>query len=455
MRYTSTRADLDQDFSTVVASGLAPDGGLYLPQEIPQITPEDLAHLADADYATCLSFVGRLFDGGALDAQAWDRLARHALKGFRHPAIAPLNQLAPRHWLLELFHGPTLSFKDYGLQPLSSLLSELAAHDGRPLFILGATSGDTGSAALAAFRGKANARIVILHPHGRVSDVQRRQMTTLNDDNILNIAVEGSFDDCQRIVKALLDQRSAQKREAVLSVNSINWGRLLFQTAYYVHMGARLGRPFALSVPSGNFGNALSAVLAAKMGVPIHHLIVATNANRALSRIFETGETVKGTVQSTLSPAMDIQIPSNLERLLYILNNCDAKITCNQMEEFARDGRLALPGDWRKSLPLSLESFSVTDKEVLECIKDTYANTDRVIDPHTAVAVAAANRAKGAGDLTILSVSTAHPAKFPEAVESALGISPLVPALLRDLHKLEERFTITEPTIEAVAAAIG
>lgn len=455
MRYTSTRSDLDQDFSTVVASGLAPDGGLYLPQTMPQITAADLARLSDADYATCLGFVGRLFDGGTLDDQVWDRLARRALQEFRHPAIAPLNQIGPRHWLLELFHGPTLSFKDYGLQPLSSLLSELAVHDGRPLFILGATSGDTGSAALAAFRGKANTRIVIMHPHGRVSDVQRRQMTTLDDDNILNIAIKGSFDDCQRVAKALLEERASQNRAAVLSVNSINWGRLLFQTAYYVHIGARLGRPFALSVPSGNFGNALSAVLAAQMGVPIRHLIVATNANRALSRIFETGKTVKGTVQPTLSPAMDIQIPSNLERLLYILNACNAGTTRDQMTEFAKDGVLALPDNWRDSLPLSLESFSVTDEQVLACIRECYEKTDRVIDPHSAVAVAAARRAQGVGDLTVLSVSTAHPAKFPEAVESALGLSPLVPAALRYLHKLEERFVVTEPTIDAVSAAIG
>jgi threonine synthase len=226
MRYTSTRADLDIDFATVVASGLAPGGGLYLPQIWPHIDQAELERLGAGSYAQALAFVGGLFDGGALSAAAWADIARKALAGFRHSAIAPLNQLGAHHWLLELFHGPTLSFKDYGLQPLSQLLAALSAHKARKLFILGATSGDTGSAAIAAFRGQPGARIVILHPHGRVSEVQRRQMTTVDDANVLNLAVEGSFDDCQRFAKALLAERAERPDEAVLSVNSINWGRL-------------------------------------------------------------------------------------------------------------------------------------------------------------------------------------------------------------------------------------
>ncbi|GER00020.1 hypothetical protein JCM17845_06430 [Iodidimonas gelatinilytica] len=323
------------------------------------------------------------------------------------------------------------------------------------MFILGATSGDTGSAAIAAFSGKPNTRIVILHPDGRVSPVQRRQMTTIDDEGVQNIALKGSFDDCQRIAKALLAERSAHKDQSVLSVNSINWGRLLFQTAYYVHMGARMGRPFAVSVPSGNFGNALSAIIAAKMGVPIKHLIVATNANDALSRIFSTGETDRGDVRHTLSPAMDIQIPSNLERLLYLLNGCDAARTAQQMEGVAKNGHLSLPEKWREALPLTLEAMSVDDETILSTIAETYAKTDRIIDPHTAVAVHAAQYAKHAGELEIISISTAHPAKFPEAVERALGFAPPVPASLRDLFQREERFDVVDPTLDAVRTAIG
>ncbi len=457
MRYTSTRHETDTGFREVIASGLAPGGGLYLPRTWPRLEAGALAGIAEGTYAEALMTVGALFSGQACDSALWRRVAEATVAAFRHPAVAPLTEIGPHEWLLELFHGPTLSFKDYGLQPLGRLLDQLAAEGGRPLFILGATSGDTGSAGIAAFRGRANARIVILHPAGRVSEVQRRQMTTETAENVLNIAVEGTFDDCQRIVKALLAERAASNRETVLSVNSINWGRLLFQTAYHVFIAARLvrqGRRLALAIPSGNFGNALAAIIAATIGAPIAHLIVASNANDALARVLGSGVMEARTPHETLSPAMDIQVPSNLERLLYMVAGNDAAQTAAIMDGLRKDGRLALPAGWRDRLPVTIEAHAVSDEETLATMRAVYGMTDRIIDPHSAVALAAARRSDAGEDHELVVVSTAHPAKFPDAVAAALGFPPPVPAPLADLFTREERCRRCAPTLDAVRAVI-
>lgn len=458
MRYTSTRAEVDTPFAQAVAGGLAAGGGLSMPRIWPRLDAAGLAEIADGSHARAVARIGALFSGPEIDAATWGKVADAAFAPFRHGAVTPLVEIGEGRWLLELFHGPTLSFKDYGLQPLGRLLETLSERDGRPHFILGATSGDTGSAGIAAFRGRRNARIVILHPHGRVSDIQRRQMTTIADDNVLNIALEGSFDDCQRIAKLLLAERAATGREAVLSVNSINWGRLLFQSAWYVRLSARLarlGRPVAFVIPSGNFGNAFAAIIARKIGAPVARLLLATNANDALAEVFETGSTGAGTAVETLAPAMDITIPSNLERLVWLLAGENPERTAAIMAAATQGGRLELPAGWHRRLPLAITASRVDDPEILDTIARVYRETDRILDPHTAVAAAASARAPELDGHETVIVATAHPAKFADAVERALGFTPPLPAPLAGLDALEERFTRCAATPDAVRAAIG
>lgn len=458
MRYTSTRAAVDLPFAEAVAGGLAAGGGLTMPRSWPHLDAGELDAIADGSHAQAVARIGALFSGPEVDAATWQEIADEAFAPFRHGAVTPLAGIGEGRWLLELFHGPTMSFKDYGLQPLGRLLARLPAPGGRPRFILGATSGDTGSAAIAAFRGQPGARIVILHPHGRVSDIQRRQMTTVTDDNVLNIAVEGSFDDCQRIAKLLLAERAAEGREAVLSVNSINWGRLMFQSAWYVRLAARLarlGRPVAFVIPSGNFGNAFAAIVAHRIGAPVARLLLATNANDALARAFASGCTDAGTVAATLAPAMDIGIPGNLERLVYLLADEDAGEVAAIMAKASGGGRLDLPAGWREKLPLAITAARVDDAEILDSIARVYRETDRILDPHSAVAAAVAARAPDLEGHETVVVATAHPAKFADAVERALGFAPPLPAPLADLGTLEERFVRCPADADAVRAAIG
>jgi len=442
MRYTSTRADIDAGFIDTIAGGLGQGGGLSLPMTWPRLGRGDLARCVAGGYGAAIELVGAAFAGDSVPAAVWRAVAAETVAAFRHPAVAPLSEIGQRRWLLELFHGPTLSFKDYGLQPLARLLTAVAPRNESPLLILGATSGDTGSAGIAAFRGLPGARVVILHPEGRVSEVQRLQMTTETAPNVLNIAIEGSFDDCQRIVKALLAAPPGGDNRPVLSVNSINWGRLVFQTAYYVYTAARLapmGRPLGFCIPSGNFGNALSAIIAARIGAPIDHLAIATNENDALVRTLE-GRPPAGddAVRPTLSPAMDIRIPSNLERLVYLLLDRDAAATAEAAAALAAGQAVALPSDWRRRLPLSIEALSVPDPDILEEIRRSYGETDRILDPHTAVAVAASRRARRLREMHHVCVATAHPGKFPEAVRQALGFTPPPPPPLADLTHRKE-----------------
>jgi len=454
--YTSTRADCRIAFADAVAMGLAPGGGLTMPREWPQLGRADLARIADTDYGDALAMIGAPFAGDGVTRAAWRRIGEAAAAGFRHPAVAPLSQIDRRGWLLELFHGPSLSFKDYGLQPLARLLGELRGDADDPLFVLGATSGDTGSAGIAAFAEAPGVRGAILHPAGRISEVQRRQMTAAGADNFVNIAVEGSFDDCQRLVKSLLGER-AREAASVLSINSINWARLVFQAVYYARTAARLARlnrRIAFVVPSGNFGNALAAILAAKLGARIERLVVASNANDFLTRILTTGTAEVATAQPTLSPAMDIQIPSNLERLVYLAAGEDPEATAAIMARAESEGRLRLPEGWRAKLPVAVEAVRVDDTATRETIQAIYAATDRILDPHTAVAAAAAEATPSLANLETAIVATAHPAKFPEAVESALGFAPPVPAPLAEVFAREERFVTCPASLEALRGAL-
>ncbi len=473
MRYLSTRSDHEAPAREVLLGGLAPDGGLYLPDGWPRLSADACRRLSQeaATHAQVMKMVVPPFLGDALAPGAFGRVVEEGLARFRHPAVSPLSELGEGLFLLELFHGPTFSFKDYGLQPLGTLAAALRTREGArrdgpsgpaadPLLILGATSGDTGSAALAAFAGRPGIAIAILHPRGRISEVQRRQMTTIRAPNVRNIAIEGSFDDCQRLVKRLL-ARCAEQGRAVMSVNSINWGRILFQSVYYVRTAFRLagaGRGAAgvrFVVPSGNFGNAFAAILAWRMGAPIAGLLLATNRNDALARAFSTGRVRVGTVHRTPSPAMDIQIPSNLERFVHLAGGGDAAETARRMARLSAEGVLELPDGWSRRVPLAIRAVAVDDDETLDAIRTAFARTGRILDPHTAVGMAALEKAGGAdGDIVDVLVATAHPAKFPEAVRDALGQTPPVPpALARSLEGEEvcERLPAEE---EALARLI-
>ncbi|RMF11929.1 MAG: threonine synthase, partial [Alphaproteobacteria bacterium] len=380
MRYRSTRSGKEAGVREVLLGGLAPDGGLYLPADWPRLPDEARRRLAEGatNYAEAMRILVPPFLGDALDRSAFAEVVKAGLARFRHPAIAPLSELGAGLFLLELFHGPTYSFKDYGLQPLGALAAALRGVEqgaaAGPLLILGATSGDTGSAALAAFAGRPGVAIAILHPQGRISEVQRRQMTTIRAANVRNIALEGSFDDCQRLLKRLLARFAAEGR-AVMSVNSINWGRILFQSVYHARTAFRLAglqeggfKAVRLIVPSGNFGNAFSAILARRMGAPIAGLLLATNRNDALARAFSTGRTRAGAVHRTLSPAMDIQIPSNLERFVHLAGDGDVGDTARRMARLAEEGVLEFPHEWAQRVPLPIRAISVDDDETLAAI---------------------------------------------------------------------------------------
>jgi threonine synthase len=451
MRYVSTRGSAPElSFAEVLLAGLARDGGLYLPERWPSLSPADIRGLAGVPYSEVVLRVLTPFVGGALSEGELRRLLTDAYAGFGHAAVAPLKQLDSRMWLLELFHGPTLAFKDYALQVLGRLFDHVLDRAARRITIIGATSGDTGSAAIEACRDRENIDIFMLYPQGRVSEVQRRQMTTVTSGNVFNIAIEGTFDDCQDLLKALFADTAFRDEMALSAVNSINWARIAVQIAYYFAAAAALGAPdrrLAFVVPTGNFGNVYAGYGAARMGLPVDKFIVASNRNDILTRFLETGALSTAEVQPTLSPSMDIQISSNFERLLFDLYDRDAKAVGGAMAEFRKTGRLA-PGNarWKKALKL-FDGARADDDATLAEIARVYRETGELVDPHTAVGIAAA-RAKielGAlpdADMPVVALATAHPAKFPDAVERATGIRPALPAHLADLYEREERFSV-------------
>ncbi|MHA1600318.1 MAG: threonine synthase, partial [Alphaproteobacteria bacterium] len=390
------------------------------------------------------------FVGGTVSEGDLRRLLSDAYAGFGHTAVAPLKQLDSRIWLLELFHGPTLAFKDYALQVVGRLFDHILERAARRITIVGATSGDTGSAAIEACRDRENIDIFMLHPKDRVTEVQRRQMTTVGASNVFNIAVEGTFDDCQDMVKALFADTAFRDDMALSAVNSINWARIAVQIAYYFSSAAALGTPdrrMAFVVPTGNFGNVYAGYAAVRMGLPVEKFIVASNRNDILTRFLETGALSTAEVKPTLSPSMDIQISSNFERLLFDLYDGDAKAVDRALAEFRKTGRLA-PGDarWKKALKL-FDGARTDDDATLAEMARVYRETGELVDPHTAVGIAAARAKIEAGTLTeantpVIALATAHPAKFPDAVERATGLRPALPSSLADLYEREERFSV-------------
>jgi len=426
-----------------VLAGLASDGGLYVPDSIPQFSPHELVAIKGLPYTELALRVMQPFIGDAISEKDLRKLIEDSYKTFRHAAIAPLRQLGHHEFLLELFHGPTLAFKDFALQFLGRLLEYFVTRNKQKLTIIGATSGDTGSAAIEGCRGRKNMRIFILHPKGRVSDVQRRQMTTVADKNVFNLAVKGSFDDCQDIVKDLFADKDFREGRNLTAVNSINWARILAQVVYYFYAALQLGAPasrVSFSVPTGNFGDIYAGYIAKQMGLPIEKLIIATNKNDILARCLKTGTYGMGKVTPTISPSMDIQISSNFERLLFDLYDRDGTAINALMEDFRRDKKITLSPLALKRLREQFAAGSANDALTRTTIKSVYKTTGELLDPHTAVGVAVA-QAIETGDTPLITLATASPAKFPKPVKQASGVTPALPAHLAHVMKKKEHMT--------------
>jgi threonine synthase len=457
MKHISTRGQsAPLSFDEIVLSGLAPDGGLYMPETWPRLTTTQLEEMRGKPFAHIAAEVVKAYAGPAtrLDVGA---AVRDAYANFRHPQIAPVRRIHESLHLLELFHGPTFAFKDFALQVLGHLMAQRLSQTGERRVIVAATSGDTGSAAISALAGRPNIEIVVLHPHNRVSEIQRRQMTTVDAANVHNIALEGDFDDAQSLVKALFNDRAFSAEYPLGAVNSINWARLAIQAAYYVSSSLALeGRnELHYVVPTGNFGDIFSGYAAKRLGAVIGHLHAATNENRIVADALYDGVYARGTVTPTLSPSMDIQVASNFERLLFSASGGDASLVNKLMADFSARGEFRMPSSLLKTIQMDVSGDSATDAEILETMRDYQSLYGEVIDPHTAAAVWGILR-HAAGDRAIsyVALATAHPAKFGAAVKRATGVEPTLPPELERLMKLPERMTVLTNDINAVKAFI-
>jgi len=457
MRYISTRGTApSKDFAGVLLAGLAEDGGLYVPESWPTLTPKTLQTLATKPYPTVAAHILALFAGDSIPPQTLHTIAHEAYATFRHPAVIPLVQLESHLWSLELFHGPTLAFKDLALQLVGRLFDHVLAERNQRITIVGATSGDTGSAAIEACRGRDRVDIVILHPKNRTSEVQRRQMTTVAAPNVKNIAIDGNFDDCQNLVKAMFADAEFRETINLSAVNSINWARIAGQIPYYVAASLALGAPareVAISVPTGNFGNVLAAWAASRMGVPIARLTVASNRNDILTRFLSDNDMSVRPVEPSLSPSMDIGVSSNFERLLFELLGRNAQATAATMAAFKTTGRMEIPhAAWSEAKTL-FTGVRLTDEATSAEIRRLHTTTGYLADPHTAIGIAAA-RATALPGIHTLAAAPAHPAKFPDANRQAVGISPPLPPHLADLYDRPELYTTAPNHLAEVQALI-
>ncbi|WP_312798271.1 threonine synthase [Pseudomonas sp.] len=460
MRYISTRGNAPAlNFEDVLLAGLASDGGLYVPENLPRFTQEEIASWAGLPYHELAFRVMRPFVEGSISDTDFKQILEETYGAFAHSAIAPLRQLNANEWVMELFHGPTLAFKDFALQLLGRLLDHILLKRDERVVIIGATSGDTGSAAIEGCRRCENVDIFILHPHQRVSEVQRRQMTTILGENIHNIAIEGNFDDCQEMVKASFADQSFLKGTRLVAVNSINWARIMAQIVYYFHAALQLGAParsVAFSVPTGNFGDIFAGYLARNMGLPVSQLVVATNRNDILHRFMSGNQYFKETLHASLSPSMDIMVSSNFERLLFDLHGRNGVALAELMSTFKATGKLSVEEDrWVEARKL-FDSLAVSDEDTCATIADVFKRTGEVLDPHTAIGVKAARECRRNLSTPMVVLGTAHPVKFPDAVEKAgIGKALELPAHLSDLLQREERCTVLPNAIEAVQAFVA
>lgn len=446
MRYISTRGgDAVPDFESVVARGLASDGGLFVPETWPQFSVDDMRKLSTLSYIQLAQRVMQPFIGDSLSAGELAALVQDTYAGFDHPDVVPLTKVDDKLYLLELFHGTTLAFKDVALQFLGRVFGHFTYKHGGQMTVIGATSGDTGSAAIEGCRGIPGVKVIILYPHNRPSEVQRRQMTCVNAPNVFAVAVEGSFDDCQALVKQAFNNQELRKKHTLTAVNSINWARILAQVVYYFYAGLKAGaleKPVNFVVPTGNFGNVFAGHVAKKMGLPIHRLVIATNKNDSMTKFIESGLMTTGVVSPSLSPSMDIQIASNAERYLYELLNSDGKETKAAMQQIAAGKDVQLSPAAHAALKNEFMASSVNDEETKATIKAIWEKHNILLDPHTAVGVTVANRFRDQLPGQIISLACAHPAKFPETVREVTGQNPPLPAHLADLYERPERFTV-------------
>ncbi len=454
MRYISTRGAAPVlGFDEVLLTGLARDGGLYVPEQWPRLSAEEIRALRGLDYGALAAQIMRPFVAGSLIEDRLPKLIEDAYASFDHRAVVPLVQLGSDLWLMEQFHGPTLAFKDVAMQLLGRLFDAVLQDKDTRITIVGATSGDTGAAAIEACRDRSRIDIVILHPKDRVSEVQRRQMTTVQAANVRNLAVEGTFDDCQDLVKAMFNDQAFRQEMNLSAVNSINWARVMAQIVYYFAAGAALGAPkrgLAFSVPTGNFGNVFAGYAAMQMGLPVSRLIIGSNSNDILTRFFESGEMSIRAVKPSYSPSMDIQVSSNFERFLFDIYGRNGAATAGAMTEFRRRGVLHVNEEQARLARQFFQGYSLDDDATLQAIHRIYEETGEIIDPHSAIGVEAALALHEAGDGPLVCLATAHPAKFPDAVEKAVGQRPALPPRLADLYEREEAVTVVPNDLEQV-----
>ena len=459
MHYVSTRGSAPAlGFEDVTLAGLASDGGLYLPTEWPVLSKADIAALRGLSYVDTAVKVMAPFVAGALTEDELHGLCTAAYGRFEHRAVTPLVQLDHRHFLLELFHGPTLAFKDVALQLLGLLFETFLSRRETRLTIVGATSGDTGSAAIDAVAGRAKIDIFMLHPEGRVSDVQRRQMTTVLSPNVHNIAISGSFDDAQALVKRMFNDPGFAGRFDLSAVNSINWARLMAQVVYYFYAAVRLGAPersVAFSVPTGNFGDVFAGYVAERMGLSVARLIVATNVNDILHRALADGDYSQGTVTATTTPSMDIQVSSNFERLLFDVGGRGGAQLAAQMKGFEASRSMRLTNAQREGAARLFSSARIDQDDTAAAIRWAYDNAGQVIDPHSAVGLGTALRSDVDPSVPVVTLATAHPAKFRDAVERATGIRPPLPSRIAHLFDREERYAKLSADYDDVTAYIA
>lgn len=460
MKYISTRGSAPSlGFDDVLLTGLARDGGLYVPVELPTFDQTKLWSFIDRPYAEVAIEVMWPFIEGSIDRDVFSAMVSDTYSSsvFRHPDVCPLVDIGDQTWLLELFHGPTLAFKDVALQLVGRLFDHVLSARNQRLTIVGATSGDTGSAAIEACRDRETLDVFILHPAGRVSEVQRRQMTTVDSPNVHNIAIEGSFDDCQDLVKGLFGDLAFRDEMRLSAVNSINWARILPQVVYYFTAAISLetsGRPVSFAVPTGNFGNVLAGDFARRMGLAVDQLVVGSNRNDILTRFIKTGRMEMTEVHPTTSPSMDIQVSSNIERLLFELHGRDGELTSKLMEQFRATGSIEVSDEHMAELRRVFDGARLDDVEVAEVISSTYERTGILIDPHTAVGLGASIECRRDPSVAMVALATAHPAKFPDAVEAATGIRPSLPQHLADLFSRPEHVVELPNDLATVASYV-
>jgi len=463
MQYVSTRGDAPVlNFGEVLLAGLAADGGLYVPDRWPTFPPDLVDRAATMSYVELAVEILWPYVAGTIDLDTLGSLVADAYESFDSDDVVPLRHLEGRLWLAELFHGPTLAFKDIALQPVGRLFDEVLAGDDRHITIVGATSGDTGSAAIEAVRDRDTVEIFMFHPAGRVSEVQRRQMTTVLSPNVHNVAIDGTFDDCQDLVKALFADTELRARRNLSAVNSINWARVMAQVVYYVWSASRLvgpGGPAAgtvpsFSVPTGNFGNVFAGWVAATCGLPVERLVVASNSNDILARWLSSGALDMAPVRPTLSPSMDIQVSSNQERLVFELWGRDGARVAEAMARLRREQHLGFDTDVMTEVRSTFDGVRLDDADTLAVIAEVYERHGMLVDPHTAVGIGAAQRCEVPGDGPVICLATAHPAKFPDAVEQATGVRPQLPTHLADLFERPEHFVSLPNDVSAVRTYI-